>query len=348
MMKRMAGVFLLMSLLSASGYVGEDSAIQLKQQELAEILKPDLGLVFSLMGDNNDISFYQIGGEGSVWLTPAIPLRVQYFTGEIEQDSSSDGSIPETKFDRDALSVIIDEYQFTPQLSLNGRYTYEEFDVGEVSGGEVGLMFKDEGNSKYKILARRESFWTTHDTRTPRQYLRLFDLSLIPQDFSIDTVKGVIDWVTTYEQEFHLEASFSDFEDDNELFTFYMHYQIPLPWGGTPDRWLVLRPNVYYESFSDEVAGYYSPEYHTTLGLGAHMVRKYAGGKVFELEVVPLWVFRQEDIPGKDDEYEFGVQGIADLIVPIGRFDFGIGAFGVYETDEYWLWRVSGKLMYNF
>jgi len=348
MIKRAAVVFLLMSLVSASAYVGEDSAIQIRQEELVEILKPDIGLLFSVMEDDNDISFGQFGGEASVWVTPSIPVRAQYFTGEIEQDASSDGGIPDTQFDREAVSIIIDEYQFTPQLSLNGRYTYEGFDIGDVSGGEVGLMFKDEGNSKYQILARRESFWTKHDNRSPRQYPRLVDLSFIPQDFTMDTIRGVIDWIPTYEQEIHLDASFSEFEDDNELFNFYMHYQIPLPWGGTPDRWLVLRPNVYYESFSEESDGYYSPGYHWTLGLGGHMVRKYEGGSVFELEVVPLWISREDNIPGSDDEYEFGIQGTADLTFPIGRFDLGVGAFGYYETDEYWLWRVAGKLMYNF
>ena len=91
--------------------------------------------------------------------------------------------------------------------------------------------------------------------------------------------------------------------------------------------------------------GYYSPDYHVSLGLGLHTIRRYAHKQVLEIEVKPEWIFRN---PDSEDEDTAAIHVIVDYTVQIGKMLLGAGGFVYAEEDGFWLGVVSAKAGFRF
>ena len=177
--------------------------------------------------------------------------------------------------------------------------------------------------------------WSAHDEFQPRGFNRVTDAPLLRADFRVHTVTGHFVLRGTSEWETRIEAGMSVFEDGNRQLFAYAHRQIPLV--SREGHWLAVRPNVYIDSFSDEVTGYASPSLSTSLGLSLHGVREWSGARL-EAELNPnlLWV---------DNEWGPGGSGMLDLSIPVGHARVGGTLFGYLRgPEDYSLWRVMTRI----
>ncbi|MGD9873884.1 MAG: hypothetical protein AB7T27_06395 [Kiritimatiellia bacterium] len=340
-------VMLLAGLTAAYGYEYDEDpkVIDVADSELRAAMSPEVNALGNAWWDDNDISFMQWGAEARVWPTAGLPLRLQFLTGEIEQDSDQ----VETNFDRTAFGIALDGYRPVPALGLKGRILYEDFDDGDLLGGQAELRVYRESGSEYAVYGASESLWAQTNVRNPRQYPRVSDLSQLDQNLRVNTIGGMLDFAPSLEQQIRLNASWSEYEedkngDDNEKLSAYVHWQVPIL-NSTSEKWLTLRPSIYYEHFRDELPGYYSPDYHVSLGIGLHTVRKYAHKQVLEIEVKPEWIFRN---PDNQDEDTVAIHVILDYSVEIKKLLLGVGGFLYAEEEDYWLGVVSGKIGFRF
>lgn len=327
--------------LTAAAYEEDPRVIELLRMQLGEALRPQAALLFNVFNDESDILFQEGGAEALVWATPWLPVRGQYFAGRVEQDRAGDR--PSTEFDRRAVNLWIDELRLTPQFILTARGTLEELDDDDLGGGRLMARWQAVRGTKVGVFASRDSFWTRHDSRDPRQYPRLTDLSRVEPDFRLDTIEAFLTDVPLLENQLKLQAGLEDYDDDNRRTYAYAHYQLPFL-SNTPDRWMELRPNLYYESYRDETNAYYSADWHVSVGLAAHTVRTAGRGRL-EAEIGPIMIFRDRE--GKEED-EYGIHGVLDLSRKFARAEAGVGGFVYAETDDYWLWRVSARLGTRF
>lgn len=319
--------------------------LDVERARLAEALKHQAGVFANWVEESHDITIWQAGGEGRAWLTPELPLDVQLIYGTVAQSLDDQ---PRVTIDRTLLSAEIPEYFFSPAWAIHGRVSYEDFTStvdDDLWGGAMGLMYRTESLSSFEVQGQRESFWSRYDRHDPRTFPRVSRITGNQPNFSVDTIAAKADLTTLIDQRVLLSGAYSEYEDDNEQLSLYAHYQWAALRKGD-ERWTALRPSLYYEHFSEQAELYYSPDYHLTLGLSGHHVHRFAERSELELEVTPFILFR--DQTGDDTEREIGIHGAAELQVPFDPVVLALGTSGYYETGEYWIYRVIGRLFCRF
>ena len=319
--------------------------LDVERARLAEALEHSVGAFGNWVEDSNEITIWQAGGEGRAWLTPELPLDLQVIYGTVAQSLDDQ---PRVTIDRMLYAAKIHEFFLSPAWALMGKLSYEDFRStvdDDLWGGGLGVLFRTESLSTFKAGVLRESFWSRYDQHDPRTYPRVNRITGQNPNFHVDTVAATADLTTLLDQRVRLEGSYSEYEDDNEQLALYAHYQWAAFRRGD-DRWTAIRPSLYYEHFSEQEEIYYSPDYHVTLGICGHHIHRIGASSEFEIEVTPFVVFRDET--GFEEETEVGVHGAAELQAPAGPLVMALGASGYYETDEYWIYRVIGRLFCRF
>jgi hypothetical protein len=336
------------ALVLSLGAATEDDpkTIQAAQQSLDAEIQPTAGLIFNALGDANDIQVLQGGAVGEFWLDPSLPLRLQAMWGDFSQDQGKGSG--SNDFERTAFHLFMNEYRLQPQLWVSGRLTGEFFDEDELLGGQLGAHFQQEDRSLWSLEAASESFWTIYDVQNPRQYPRVNNLELVDQDARINRIWGTADLVPVAEQQLRLQVGGSDYEqDNNEQIFAYAHYQFPVL-DSEAGKWTVLRPNIYFEHFSDSSPAYFSPDSFIALGLAGHTIRKDPLNRL-EFEVNPVLLFENGDMTSNSESVEMGLHVVLDYTRKIGRhWALGAGGFLYGETTEYWIWRTTAQCSYKF
>ncbi len=344
-------IWLLVALLAgmpaarAFEYDEDPKVIEVANAELKAAMSPEVSALGNAWWDDNDISFLQWGVEARVWPSAGLPLRLQFLDGEIEQDSN----VVDTNFNRTAFALVLDGYRPVPSIGLKGRIMYEDFDDDDLLGGQAEIRVYRESGSEYALYGASESLWAQNNVRNPRQYPRVSDLSQLDQNLRVNTAGGTLDFAPSLEQQVRLNVSWSEYEEDingdnNERLSAYVHWQVPIL-NSTSEKWLTIRPNIYYEHFRDELPGYYSPDYHASAGIGLHTVRKYAHKQKLEIEVKPEWIFRN---PDGEDEDTTAIHVVLDYSVEIKKLLLGAGGFIYAEENGYWLGVVSARAGFRF
>jgi hypothetical protein len=329
------------------------------RQELAERMRPHVGLLGTLFTDRNDISLYQGGMYGRTTVLNNLDVYAQAMTGWINQQT--DEGRPKSGLRRNTVELGVRQWFVTPQVVLWGGGLLEDFDLhddGDAApgtrlgvdkrqlwGGRIGGKYLFAGGSEVGLEGRRESIWQEHNRFDVRLFNRVVDISKMHPDMAINKLHGFVDAVTLPEHRLRVELGAEDFADDNFRHWAYAHYQIPVL-RSVDKQWTVLRPNLFYESVRKDRDAYYSPDSHVTLGMMVHAIREYER-LIIEGEVNPqlLWT---KDHDGERST-DVGIHGLLKLSLKLGPdWRVGIGGFGYADTDDYWLLRGTGFVEYNF
>lgn len=344
-----------------------NAEIAKSEAELAKKMQPFAGGYGAGFRDKNDVSVMQGGVYGGGTLWDALNLRLQAMTGLLHQDAKS--SRRESNVWRTSTSLGFVDLFLTPRIVFWGGFQYEGFnqlsdeDVsvrdasgntklysrtplyrGYVVGGKLGAKYIFDNESEVGVEAKRESMWSEHDRFDTRVFNRITDMTKMASDMAVNRVRAYSNIVTFPENQLHLEGGYDSMEDGNQRKWGYAHYQLPFPWS-YDKHWMVLRPNLYVESCDEQKDGYFSPEYHITMGLMVHTIQEFKHIDI-EAEVNPqlLWT---KDKTKKGDTQE-GIHGLLNIAYKYENFRIGVGGFAYSDTDNYWLLRGNVFLKYSF
>lgn len=307
-------------------------ALEAAGRRLDEATAPRLALPLGAFGDSNDLELSGAGLGGEIWAGDAARLWAEVVGGTVRQGDA--------RFDRTVAALSLDHLFPTPSIEITGRLGVEDFrDAERLSVGSLGIHHHREDGSRLGAILERRSFWSGHDRRDPRTFNRVVDLESLGPAARIDEVRGYLQWVQGEERRLRLDLAGNRFGDGNRRAWLYGHYQIPLT--TAVGRWTVIRPNLYLESFRDEVPAYFSPEAHGTLGVMFHTIRT-SGPWRLEMEANPQWLW-------SDGDSGIGAHGVLDLQRRIGPAEAGVGLFGFYDDrEDYWLWRLAGRITFGW
>jgi hypothetical protein len=329
------------------------------RRELAERMRPHVGLLGTLFTDKNDISVYQGGVYGRTTVLNNLDVYAQGMTGWINQ--KADEGRPKSGLRRNSLELGVRQWFVSPQVMLWGGGLLEDFDLHDdggavpgtrlgvdkrqLWGGRIGGKYLFTGGSEVGLEGRRESIWQEHNRFDVRLFNRVVDISKMHPDMAINKLHGFVDAVTLPEHRLRVELGVEDFADDNFRHWAYAHYQVPVL-RSVNKQWTVLRPNLYYESVRKDRDAYYTPDTHVTLGMMLHAIREYER-LVLEGEVNPQLLWTKDH--GGERSSDVGIHGLLKLSLKLGPdWRVGIGGFGYADTDDYWLLRGTGFVEYNF
>lgn len=335
-----------------------NAEIDKAEAELDKKTSPFAGAYGAGFRDSNDIRVLHGGAYAGATIQDTVNLRLQAMTGLLHQDAKA--SRHESDVWRTSVSLGVVDLFLTPRIVVWGGIGYEGFQLhgasaelspdndgavnlwrrtpmyrGYVIDGKLGAKYIFDNESEVGAEAKRESMWAEHDTFDTRLFNRITDMTKMAPDMAVNRARVFTDIVTFAEQQLHIEGGLDSMEDGNLRKWTYSHYQFPVLWS-QDKHWTVLRPNFYAESCDENKPGYFSPDYHVTLGLMLHTVQELGPIEV-EAEVNPkvLWT---KDKTQKGDLQE-GVHGLLNVAYKYKSLRVGVGAFCYTDTEGYWLNR---------
>ena len=136
-------------------------------------------------------------------------------------------------------------------------------------------------------------------------------------------------------QETLVEVGADVYQDDNNHQYAYGHHQFVMR--DRPGAWTALRPNVYWEHFSNPSPLYFSPGQYVSVGTMWHELRGRGPWRL-EAEVNPkMTIF--------DSRTGFAFHGLLDASRDVGPALVGGGAFVLYDNrTDYWAWRLAAQV----
>lgn len=335
-----------------------NAEIDKAETELDQKTRPFVGAYGSGFRDSNNISVLHGGAYAGATIQDAVNLRFQAMTGLLHQDAK--GYRRESDVWRTSVYLGVVDLFLTPRIVVWGGVGYEAFQLhgasaelsldndgavnlwrrtpmyrGYVIDGKLGAKYIFDNESEIGVEAKRESMWAEHDKFDTRLFNRITDMTKMAPDMAVNRARVFTDIVTFPEQQLHIEGGLDSMEDGNLRKWAYSHYQVPVLWS-RDKHWTVLRPNFYAESCDENKPGYFSPDYHITVGLMLHTVQEFGPIEV-EAEVNPkvLWT---KDKTQKGDLRE-GVHGLLNVAYKYKSLRVGVGAFCYTDTEGYWLNR---------
>jgi len=291
-------------------------------------IAPVISTPTRVFNDSNDITLVQTGVRGRV-----VPGRRADVFGELTYGNlTQDGN----DFRRTRGVVGINQALVRPDVGLHGAIGAEHYDRGgtlAVARGGVTKYFED--NSRIGVTAYRESMWSDHDPRDVRQFNRVLDLARLGPTFHIQGASIVFDQRTAPLQQAQVEFGAEAFKDDNAHQYAYGHYQFVLQ--DRPGAWTAIRPNVYWEHFSQTSPLYFSPNQFVSIGSMWHQMRGRGPWRL-ETEVNPkVTLF--------DSRAGFAMHGLVDATRDVGPATIGGGGFVLYDRrSNYWAWRLAAQV----
>ena len=342
------------SLAQAEAAGAAPGRLRAAEEALPPLRAAPVELPLLLQGDGSDLRVLQGGGAFHFALADAARVHLAGGVGRVEQRALS--------FQRRSLFAGVDRWFPRPGLELAAGVGWEDhggFALGgsEPNGGLPGAPSTGSAGSlapggllvghlqgirtfasgvETGVRLERGTLWSAHNTFVPRGFNRVTELGLVGPDFRVHSAGGHLVLRGTSEWETRVEAGIAHFQDGNRHLHAYAHRQIPLVSRG--GRWLALRPNLYLESFREDIPGYATPSGSGSLGLSLHGIGEWPSGLRLEADLNPnlLWV---------DDEGGPGGSGLLDLSVPLGRTRLGAGIFGyLREPEDYSLWRFTTRV----
>jgi hypothetical protein len=252
----------------------------------------------------------------------------------------------DTDFSRQALRLGLAPHFPRPNLSAEGYLGIEAIgDADHHSGsvlpiGEVVVRRYWPDDSSLGFAVTRDTVWTVHDSPELHRYHRVIHLDEVEPAFARTDLRLLIDkrygdggslWQTS--------LGADAYSDDNRRFWGYTHLQRPVV--ESEKRWLALKPNLFYEGFSDTERAYFSPSDHFSLGLILQEIERF-GPLTVDMEVNPQLLIT-------DGESGWGGHWHLKLTAAWDRLFAGGGIFGFYDhNDDYLLWRVVGQAGWHF
>ncbi len=329
------------------------------EEGLVPLRAAPVELPLLVQGDGSDLRVLQGGGSFRFALADALRVHLAAGVGRLEQRALS--------FQRRTLFAGVDRWFPRPGLELaaglgwedHGRESVRGLGPGDAGPGGAALGGADPnapslhspgglwvghlqgtrtfgGGMAAGLRLERGTLWSAHDAFVPRGFNRVTELGRLGPGFRVHSAGGHLVFRGTSEWETRLEAGIADFQDGNRHLHAYAHRQIPLV--SRPGRWFALRPNLYLESFREELPGYASPSGSGSLGLSLHGIGEWPSGLRLEADLNPNWLW-------VDNEWGPGGSGLLDLSVPVGRARVGAGLFGyLREPEDYTLWRFTTRV----
>lgn len=299
---------------------------------------PRLGLRAGWNTDSNDLVVRHMGIQGSAIGPYHLPLNLRYTVGEVQQD--------DTDFQRQAVSLGTKTHFFQPNLSAEGYLGIEAVgDADHENGatlpiGEVVVRRYWLDDSSIGVGLTHETIWTAHDSPDLHRYHRITHLAQVEPAFARTDLRLLIDKRLGDGGHFWQATIGGDvYSDNNSRIWGYTHLQQPLI--ERPGRWVALKPNLFYEGFSNSEDAYFSPEHHISLGLIFQGVEQL-GCLAVDLEVNPQLLVT-------DGETGWGGHWHLKLTTEWRHLFAGGGIFGFYDhNDDYLLWRAVGQAGWRF
>jgi hypothetical protein len=299
---------------------------------------PRLGLRAGWNTDSNDLIVRHMGLQGSATGPYHLPIDLRYTVGEVEQD--------DTDFQRQAISLGTRAHFFQPNLSAEGYVGIEAVgDADHENGatlpiGEVVVRRYWLDDSSIGVGLTRETIWTAHDSPDLHRYHRITRLAEVEPAFARTDVRLLVDKRLGDGGRFWQATIGGDvYSDNNSRLWGYTHLQQPLM--ERPGRWVALKPNLFYEGFSNTEDPYFSPEHHLSLGLIGQAIAQI-GFVAVDLEANPQLLVT-------DGETGWGGHWHLKLTTEWRHLFAGGGIFGFYDhNDDYLLWRMVGHAGWRF
>lgn len=307
-------------------------------EDYQQATAPRLGLRAGWSSDSNDLVVRHFGIEGSATGPYHLPLSLRYTLGEVEQD--------DTDFQRQAFRMGTETYFCQPNLSTEGYVGVEavgdaDHDKGAALPiGEVVVRHFWPDDSSVGIGLTHETIWTAHDSPDLHRYHRITELSQVEPAFARTNLRLIADKRLGDGGHFwHTVLGGDLYTDNNSRLWGYTHLQQPLM--ERPGRWVAVKPNLFYEGFSNSEDPYFSPEHHISLGLIGQAIAQI-GRLALDLEVNPQLLIT-------DGEAGWGGHWHLKLTTEWRHLFAGGGIFGFYDhNDDYLLWRMVGQAGWRF
>jgi tetratricopeptide (TPR) repeat protein len=296
--------------------------------ELDEAVSPAVAIPTRVFNDSNNIGLVQSGVRGRWFPERRFELSAEATRGELFQN--------DTGFHRTRALIGVSRALVTPSLAIDamlGTETYER--AGTLAIGRAGVTKSFRNTSSAGVRVSRDSMWSDHDPRDPRQFNRVLDLAGLGPAFHRQGISAFVDHHDAPLRQSFIEVGVEAFQDDNTHPYVYGHRQFVLQ--DRPGAWTALRPNVYWEHFSRPSPLYFSPRQFFSIGNMLHVVRGRGPWRL-ETEVNPrLTIF--------DSRSGFAINGLLDASREIGRTSVGGGAFVLYDDrSNYWAWRLAAQV----
>src|SRR5205085_2228886 len=206
------------------------------------------------IGDNNGLRMVQSGAE-VVWFLPSksASLSLEGSTGTISQRDFSSGVT--------AVTFSVGQLFPAPELRLDFAVGLRDYMRGSdlVTWRASGLYFLT-NDATAGLTLSRQPLLDLNGLPELRHFNRVLDVGAIGPGFHTDSVSGFFDRLTRGNSRVRAESGFEKLQDDNSRAFLYLHYQIPI--STRADRWFVIRPNGFFETFRENLAAYFSPRRH--------------------------------------------------------------------------------------
>lgn len=296
--------------------------------ELDQAALPVISVPTRVFGDSNHINLAQAGVRARL-----LPERLFETFGEVTAGRLSQRDVG---FDRTRALVGVSRAWVTPTVAIDGSVGAEHYGRGgTLTIGRAAFSKHFANNSSVGVVASRDSMWSGHDLRDPRQFNRVLDLARLGPGFRVHSLSAVADRRAGLLSQSLVDVGVQAFQDDNRHLYAYGHHQFILRDG--QGVWTAIRPNVYWEHFARPSPLYFSPGQFVSVGSMWHEVR-HRGAWRLESEVNPkLTLF--------DARAGVAVHGLFDATREIGPLAVGGGAFVLYDDrSNYWAWRLAAQV----
>ena len=232
-------------------------------------------------------------------------------------------------------SVFIDGLFPVPQLELRGALGQERYNAANRAIGRAEGRYWFSSTTVIGASINRETLLSARDGDDPREFNRIVDLAALGPDLGVSRLEGFLELRDQHDRSLRGSSGEEWYEDGNRRDFLYVHYQVPVKTDAT--SWIVIRPNVYTESFLTPGPFYFSPRSHLTVGTMFHAIFTH-----------PRWTFEAEINPQilrTDGATGFGGHGLMSLNPRFGRVIAGGDAFIFYDDlVRYRNWRAGGHV----
>jgi hypothetical protein len=227
----------------------------------------------------------------------------------------------------------------TPDLQLRAALGQERYgSAGTITVARVSGEYSFTDTNVIGLLVSRESLLSPGDGRDPRTFNRIVSIGGIGPAFRVERLEGFVE-AGLDQSRLRTAAGVEWYQDGNRRLFSYLHYEVPLKTGVR--HWLVVRPNVYVESFPTKSSFYFSPQQHATVGTMVHFISAF-----------PRWTFEFEVNPQllrTDGLFGYGAHGVARTAMNLRRLRFEGDSFIFLDAlTHYRFWHAGARVVIPF
>ncbi len=290
---------------------------------LDSALTAEFGVPAGLADDNNAFEHREIGVRAAFWPSARLRMDAAGVRSELEQTLA--------EFQVTSAFFSIGNLFLTPSLEAEVRVGIEAPDDGDTSAsGRLGLAYRLRDESVLGVRGARDPVWRAYRPGRTIRHHRILDLGAVGPSLYVNQGQVYLD-KNFSRHRLRLEAGGAGYSDDNRQLFAYGHFEFPIEVGLR--RRSVVAPNVYVETFEDQVGEYFSPNRYVALGLRGQTLRR---GR--------MWRFAGEVNPhyfDDDDASGFGLEALVEGGVRLGPIWAELGVFFFAQDDGYRTFSLS-------